>query len=518
MREEIRRMAEKWGLEELRPMFEGERHGVFEALSPEYGQVILKYNPDEETLAGEYAMLTRVEGFPKVYACLPGALLEARILPGTPLRAEEDLKTRIHALKAVFHDIHTEALGEEAYLSWLRSAREECEKAKRWEIWLRRAGEAEEICGEMFMKYPERVLLHGDLHHDNLLLNDKGGYTPIDPKGVAGPEILDLPRFILNEVGMASSLPEAVHISRVLDEISLAFGYSREDLVKCFRMEAVLSCLWSLEDGQEPFLAGLELSELMMAEKDLYEKWTGEEKIAHIHGWDFSHIEGRYMEEDDLPWDYRTEILRYLRPEMRILDIDTGGGEFLLSLGHPQENTAATEGYGPNVELCRKTLLPLGIDFRPANGSRELPFESESFDMVINRHGDFNAEEIFRVLKPGGMFLTQQVGAENDRELVALLMGQMPLPFPEQYLTITEEKFRKAGFEILEGRECFRPIRFYDVGALVWFARIIEWEFPGFSVEDHFEHLLQAQLELERKRVLEGSIHRFLLLARKPRS
>ena len=45
---------------------------------------------------------------------------------------------------------------------------------------------------------------------------------------------------------------------------------------------------------------------------------------------------------------------------MKLLDFDTGGGEFLLSLGHPCENTAATEGYPPNVELCRETILPFG--------------------------------------------------------------------------------------------------------------------------------------------------------------
>ena len=33
--------------------------------------------------------------------------------------------------------------------------------------------------------------------------------------------------------------------------------------------------------------------------------WKAEEKIAHIHGWDFSHIDGRYTEQVDLPWDYR---------------------------------------------------------------------------------------------------------------------------------------------------------------------------------------------------------------------
>ncbi len=252
-----------------------------------------------------------------------------------------------------------------------------------------------------------------------------------------------------------------------------------------------------------------------MNTNELINHWKAEEEIAHIHGWDFSHIEGRYIEEDDLLWDYREEILRYLKPEMRILDIDTGGGEFLLSLNHPYENTAATENYPPNVELCWETLLPLGIDFRAADGKGVLPFEDASFDMVINRHGDFNPDEIHRVLKPGGFFITQQVGAENDRELVDLLCGQIDLPFPDQYLKIAMDRFSQTGFEILDGRECFRMIRFYDVGALVWFARIIEWEFPGFSVDLCLDRLLQAQNLLDEEGVIQGQIHRFLLICAK---
>ena len=243
--------------------------------------------------------------------------------------------------------------------------------------------------------------------------------------------------------------------------------------------------------------------------------WKAEEEIAYIHGWDFSHIDGRYAEQEDLPWDYRELVERYLRKDQKILDIDTGGGEFLLSLGHPYENTAAMENYPPNMALCAETLLPLGIDFRPGDGKGPLPFEDGSFDLVLDRHGDFNAEEIYRVLKTGGYFVTQQVGAENDRELVQLLCGETQMPFPEQYLDITEAKFREAGFAILETQECFRPIHFFDVGALVWFARIIQWEFPDFSVDTHLEGLLEAQRILDAKGKLEGSIHRFMLVAQK---
>ncbi|MBR6654759.1 MAG: class I SAM-dependent methyltransferase [Oscillospiraceae bacterium] len=249
---------------------------------------------------------------------------------------------------------------------------------------------------------------------------------------------------------------------------------------------------------------------------ELIAAWRAEESVAHIHGWDFSHIDGRYTEEGDLPWDYRRLILAHLTPGMKLLDIDTGGGEFLLSLGHPHSDCAATENYPPNIELCRETLLPLGIDFRPADGNSTLPFPDGSFDMVINRHGDFNPREIHRILRPGGLFITQQVGAENDRELVELLLDPVPpLPFPEQYLDITEEKFRAAGFEILRSDECRRPIKFFDVGALVWFARIIEWEFPEFSVDSCLPRLEKSQRILEERGSIDGSIHRFMLTAKK---
>ena len=246
----------------------------------------------------------------------------------------------------------------------------------------------------------------------------------------------------------------------------------------------------------------------------MYRLWKEEENIAHIHGWDFSHIADRSREQTDFPWDYRQAILQHLTPDMQLLDVDTGGGEFLMSLGHPYENTAASEGYAPNIELCQKTLIPLGIDFRPGSVS-DLPFEDGSFDMIIDRHGDLNPGEFYRLLKPGGLFITQQVGAENDREFVKLLCGDVPMPFPEQYLEKAKKAFTHAGFEILKGEERYRPYDFYDVGALVWFARIIQWEFPDFSVDTHLENLLKAQKALEESGVLRTHTHRFFLIAKK---
>ncbi|MCH5212502.1 MAG: SAM-dependent methyltransferase, partial [Oscillospiraceae bacterium] len=60
--------------------------------------------------------------------------------------------------------------------------------------------------------------------------------------------------------------------------------------------------------------------------------WEKEENAAHIHGWDFSHIYGRYEVEQDLSWNYESIVRAHLTKDTELLDYDTGGGEFLLSL------------------------------------------------------------------------------------------------------------------------------------------------------------------------------------------
>jgi SAM-dependent methyltransferase len=197
------------------------------------------------------------------------------------------------------------------------------------------------------------------------------------------------------------------------------------------------------------------------------------------------------------------------------MDYDTGGGEFLLSLNHPYSKTAATEGYPPNVRLCGERLLPLGINFRECNNTEEIPFEDKAFDLIINRHGDFNAKEIHRLLRGNGVFITEQVGGDNDRDLVEMVLPGTEKPFPHLNLAEQRKHFENAGFQILKAEEAYRPIKFYDVGAFVWFAHIMEWEFPNFSVDKCFEHLLKMQEMIDKEGKIEGTIHRYLIVARK---
>ena len=245
------------------------------------------------------------------------------------------------------------------------------------------------------------------------------------------------------------------------------------------------------------------------------EQWHEEEKLA-MEGWNFAHINDRYTEETDLPWDYEQIIHQFLRNDHRLLDIDTGGGEFLLSLGHPGKLTSATENYEVNIAVCQKRLLPENIDFKPADPKVYLPFADDLFDIVINRHGDYHEKEIYRVLKKGGYFISEQVGAQNDRDLIAKLYKEIPhVAFPAQNLADASQRLQTQGFNIIMQQEAFRPIKFFDVGALVWFAKVLPWEFCNFTVDAHLQELISLQKELEQKGMIEGTIHRYIMVAQK---
>lgn len=248
--------------------------------------------------------------------------------------------------------------------------------------------------------------------------------------------------------------------------------------------------------------------------KALRAQWKMEESYA-FEGWDFSHLDGRWRSEEP-PWDYRQVVLSQLRAHDRLLDMGTGGGEFLMALQHDPHMTCATEGYAPNLSLCRARLSPLGIDVRPAADDGLLPFEDGVFDLVINRHSPFDPAEVARVLRPGGRFITQQVGGYNDRELSVALIENFHPPYPDHTLAHNQTLLRDARLSVERGEECFTPLRFYDVGALVYFARIIEWEFPGFSVDRCLERLLDLELQIVQHGFIEATEHRFLIVCQKP--
>ena len=188
--------------------------------------------------------------------------MEERIFPGTVLRREASLEKRIQMFLQVFREIHMPAHSGATYLNWLEKI---CEYCVQHRVAEDMASRAHLFCAEMFEKYPDRVLLHGDLHHDNLLLRTDGSYAMIDPKGVVGPAIMDLPRFILNELDTDHACPDRQHIEEVIRLLGEQSGYPAEDIEKLFYMETVLANIWCVEDGEEMNRHEIEIADSLIS-------------------------------------------------------------------------------------------------------------------------------------------------------------------------------------------------------------------------------------------------------------
>lgn len=252
-----------------------------------------------------------------------------------------------------------------------------------------------------------------------------------------------------------------------------------------------------------------------MQQEDLFQFLLSEAE-APFSGWDFSYVEGTgRMAGEPLSWSFTSEILMRIRQAESLLDMGTGGGEFLSKLRPLPVCTQATEGYGPNVEKARKGLEPLGVKVSEIDSDESLPFTDGSFDFVMNRHESFSAKEVFRILKPGGVFATQQVGGSDNLDLNLHLGAKGDFGFADWNLESAAAQLKKEGFHILKQKEAFPKTRFYDVGAIVYYLKAISWQIPDFSVDSYFQRLKALHRIIEKDDYFEVASHRFLILARK---
>ena len=230
-------------------------------------------------------------------------------------------------------------------------------------------------------------------------------------------------------------------------------------------------------------------------------------------GWDFSHIRDRIV-SSPLPWSYSSKILTRVRKVKSLLDMGTGGGEFLAANFQPfPEHTCVTEAYEPNVSIAKNRLEPLGVKVFQIDDEKNLPFKDEEFELIINQHESYDPKEVYRILKQGGEFVNKQVGGENDKDLAELLGASFEED--EWNVNFATKELEEVGFKVLEKYEAFPEVTIFDVGAIVYYCKIISWAIPDFSIEKYKDKLF----ELHEKIVKEGFIKvrdsRFLIIAKK---
>jgi SAM-dependent methyltransferase len=241
-------------------------------------------------------------------------------------------------------------------------------------------------------------------------------------------------------------------------------------------------------------------------------KWYEIENEKFI-GWDFTEI-NRFTNHDPVPWDYKKIVEHFIEPNHKLLDMGTGGGEFLLTLQLP-DVTCATEQYEPNYMYAKEKLSQKGIDLSLVKSDCELPYPDEYFDIIINRHESFDLREVTRILKSDGVFITQQVGSYNTYEFSKWLLGDVREDKESFTLKTVLAELKGQPLKLLQSNEAILDYEFLQVEAFIRFARIIEWEFPGFSVEKCYDKLLQLDKLIREKGSFYMKEHRFYVVVNK---
>lgn len=252
-----------------------------------------------------------------------------------------------------------------------------------------------------------------------------------------------------------------------------------------------------------------------MAAARTFADLVAEGEAEPVEGWDFSWFEGRATEERPR-WGYSRLLGTRMAGAEAALDIQTGGGEVLAGIPQPPPHLAATESWPPNVAVAQRNLRHLGASVVEADDETDLPFRAETFDLVVSRHPTLVLwEEIARVLKPGGSYFSQQVGAGSNRELTDFMMGPQPVD-PGRSPRCAADAAAAAGLLVTDLREQALRVTFSDVGAVVYFLRKVLWTVPGFTVAGYLDALARMHEHIEAEGQFVCHSQRFLIEARKP--
>ena len=264
-------------------------------------------------------------------------------------------------------------------------------------------------------------------------------------------------------------------------------------------------------------------SVLAMAHMSDYLKSVFDSVDEH-RGWDFSCVRD---DRDPVPWEYEAVVGRYLRPHDRVLDLGTGGGERFLALAPCFSSGVGTDIDPEMVRVAREntpTALATTMSFEvmPAEA---LAFPDASFDVVLNRHAPAVAAEIARLLRPGGYFVTQQVGGRNTQNLFEAFGWGSNGAYWETYwrkrgvpppdVKHLSEAFREAGCDVVARGEYDVGYRFLDVESLVFWMKSVPLP-EDLDIARHGKQLAAFLARYQDPQGISTNEHRELLVIRKP--
>lgn len=183
-----------------------------------------------------------------------GALLLEQLRPGTTLAQLDDERataTAASVMRELWRPLPAEHpfITVEQWSSELAELRESFDGGSGPfpEVLVSRA---EGLFDELLASAPAPVLLHGDLHHDNVLAAERAPWLAIDAKGIAGEPAFEPAQFFLNPQPWLRRQSDLRPIMlRRLDIVVDETGLDRERIRGYGIAKAVLSAWWDYEES-----------------------------------------------------------------------------------------------------------------------------------------------------------------------------------------------------------------------------------------------------------------------------
>lgn len=227
--------------------------------------VVLKLGLEKEQLAQEasvlnaYAECGAIKVFDFDYHL--GALLLERVHPGMPLSAVEDDQTATEVFCDVFRRLHhCRPTGNFSSITEHFAAIERYRSQYRVGMlppqWVERA---EECLAFLISSTHENVLLHGDLHHENILRDREHEWLVIDPKGIVGDLHFDAIQYLLNYRDRGGD-PDTVLAQRIAI-MSHRLNLDPRRIAMWGLAKGVLDACWILEDGGTDWYKSVQITE-----------------------------------------------------------------------------------------------------------------------------------------------------------------------------------------------------------------------------------------------------------------
>ena len=121
---------------------------------------------------------------------------------------------------------------------------------KASKLFLNSIGAALEMASEV--PVDGNCLLHGDLHHDNILLGSHGEWRVIDPQGVIGSPIMECGRFIQNHALDSNNRLDLEKAHSTVDHVATAINQPARQVWIALFILHVLSFCWGFEMNYAP--------------------------------------------------------------------------------------------------------------------------------------------------------------------------------------------------------------------------------------------------------------------------